>query len=316
MQIRHRDGNSDDTFRKNANTMNCLKLATFAAAIIGISTFGNASDGDELREQAESLRHKAEQHLKQGHAKEARELNSKADLILQKATQLERESSTKKKDLPESHVHRLESLLEKLRDKEHAMIEAGQEESRTMHMLREAIEKTQRDLSEVRRNRVQQPQQRIEIELIEHQRPEAKRDVDFIHRPEIIRHREVIELADVVHRGDQLHRPEDSHYHDEGHLHVEERHVGPPHIREIAERLEHMHIAAEHLRKAGLHDIAERVAERAEATEVELHRNQEMHNHDQHRPEMHMEEMTRQIQELRHQIERLHERINNSKNQR
>lgn len=76
-----------------------------------------------------------------------------------------------------------------------------------------------------------------------------------------------------------------------------------PH-QEIARRLEHMHIAVEHLNHAGLHDIAEHVAERAHAAERELHQHRRHHEGDV------MQEMMRQLDELRHEVGRLREEVN------
>ena len=72
---------------------------------------------------------------------------------------------------------------------------------------------------------------------------------------------------------------------------------------EIAGRLEHMHIAIEHLNQAGLHDIAEHVAHQAEATERELHEHRQHHEGDV------MHEIMKQLDELRHEIARLHEEV-------
>ena len=75
-----------------------------------------------------------------------------------------------------------------------------------------------------------------------------------------------------------------------------------PH-EEIARRLEHMRIAVEHLNHAGLHDIAEHVAERAHAAERELH------EHDQHGGDV-MHEIVRQLDEIRHEVGRLRDELN------
>jgi hypothetical protein len=81
----------------------------------------------------------------------------------------------------------------------------------------------------------------------------------------------------------------------------------PPHEHdaapqdEIARRLEHMRIAVDHLHEAGLHDIAEHVAERAEATERELHPH---HDGDV------MHEVMKQLDEIRHEVGRLRSEVN------
>ena len=73
---------------------------------------------------------------------------------------------------------------------------------------------------------------------------------------------------------------------------------------EVARRLEHMRIAVDHLHEAGLHDIAEHVAERAEATERELHKHQKHHGGDV------MHEIMKQLDELRHEVGRLRDEVN------
>jgi len=67
----------------------------------------------------------------------------------------------------------------------------------------------------------------------------------------------------------------------------------------IARRLDHMRISVEHLRHAGLHDIADHVAERAEATERELHKRHRHHGDDG------MHEVMKQLDEIRREIGRL-----------
>ncbi len=79
-------------------------------------------------------------------------------------------------------------------------------------------------------------------------------------------------------------------------------HDSPHH--ETAERLENMHIAIEHLHHAGLHEIAEHVAERAEATERELH------EHGPHREDELMHTVMQQLDELRHELRRLRDEVN------
>ncbi len=73
---------------------------------------------------------------------------------------------------------------------------------------------------------------------------------------------------------------------------------------EVARRLEHMRIAVDHLHQAGLHDVAEHVAERAEATERELHEHQKHHGGDV------MHEIVKQLDELRHQVGQLRDEVN------
>ncbi len=77
---------------------------------------------------------------------------------------------------------------------------------------------------------------------------------------------------------------------------------GGPHD-DIARRLEHMRIAVEHLNHAGLHDIAEHVAERAEATERELHEHHRHHEGDV------IHEIMKQLDELRHEVGGLRDEV-------
>jgi hypothetical protein len=65
-----------------------------------------------------------------------------------------------------------------------------------------------------------------------------------------------------------------------------------------------MRIAVEHLNHAGLRDIAEHVAERAHAAERKLHQHQPDHESDV------IHEMRRQLKELRHDLGRLREEVN------
>jgi len=80
-------------------------------------------------------------------------------------------------------------------------------------------------------------------------------------------------------------------------------HDAPPQDK-IARRLEHMRIAVDHLHEAGLHDIAKHVAERAEATERELHKHHKHHGGDV------MHEIMKQLDELRHEVGRLRDEVN------
>lgn len=80
-----------------------------------------------------------------------------------------------------------------------------------------------------------------------------------------------------------------------------------PH-EEIARKLEHMRIAVEHLHHAGLHDVAESVAERAHATERELH---EQHRQNDGTP---IHEIMNQLDEIRHEVARLRGEMNELQN--
>ena len=119
---------------------------------------------------------------------------------------------------------------------------------------------------------------------------------------------------------EQPHHPEhaDGAEHTDGpHRHHEEIR----HHEEMMHRLENMRIAVDHLHQAGLHDVAEHVAQRAEATEKELHEfrmEQERREHGEH-PEAQehddpIHHVMRQLEEMRHEIGRLHEEINHLRN--
>lgn len=76
----------------------------------------------------------------------------------------------------------------------------------------------------------------------------------------------------------------------------------PPH-EDIALRLEHMKIAVEHLNHAGLHDVAKHVAQHAEAAE------QALHDHQKQRGDDVMNEIMKQLDELRHEVGRLRDEV-------
>lgn len=82
-------------------------------------------------------------------------------------------------------------------------------------------------------------------------------------------------------------------------------HAGPQ--PENARRLEHMRAAVMHLHQAGLHELANAVVQRVDETEREFHE-QAMHH-----PGDEMHNVVRQLDELRHEVERLRELVNESK---
>ena len=105
---------------------------------------------------------------------------------------------------------------------------------------------------------------------------------------------------DHHHGPDQHHDPDQHHGPDQrvAEIRKMERHD------ETAERLEHMRMAVEHLNHAGLHDVAEHVAARAEAAERELH------EHRRHQGGDVMREIMKQLDELRHEVGRLRDDVN------
>lgn len=86
-------------------------------------------------------------------------------------------------------------------------------------------------------------------------------------------------------------------------------HPGVPHD-DIARRLEHMRIAIEHLNHAGLHEIAEHVAKRAEASEKELHEQHQGRQGDA------IHEVMSQIDEIRREMGRLRDEVQELKENR
>ncbi|MEO1529317.1 MAG: hypothetical protein AAFX06_28185 [Planctomycetota bacterium] len=75
----------------------------------------------------------------------------------------------------------------------------------------------------------------------------------------------------------------------------------------IARRLEHMGAAMEHLHEAGLHEIAAHVEEIAEATERELHEQHRHHDEDV------AHAILSQLEEIRRDIGRLRDEVNELK---
>ena len=104
-------------------------------------------------------------------------------------------------------------------------------------------------------------------------------------------------LGDVRREAEGIERQLHEHSHG-GH----EKEPGTP--DEIARRLEHMRVAVEHLNHAGLHEVAEHVAERAEAAERELH---EHHRHHEGDP---IHAIMKQLDEIRHEVGRLRDAVN------
>ena len=124
--------------------------------------------------------------------------------------------------------------------------------------------------------------------------------------------RKLEEVADTAGREERLDGIRREAEEIENHLrHLRESHDehGGPHD-DIARRLEHMQIAVEHLNHAGLHDIAEHVAERAEATERDLHEHRQTQGGDV------MHEIMKQLGELRHEVRRLRNEVSELKERR
>ena len=110
-------------------------------------------------------------------------------------------------------------------------------------------------------------------------------------------------LGDVRREAEAIERELHELSHDGHH-----EHDGSP--EGIARRLEHMRVAVEHLQHAGLHDIAEHVVERAEATERELHKHHRHHDGDP------IHAIMKQLDEIRHEVGRLRDEVNELKERR
>ncbi|MFY9253722.1 MAG: hypothetical protein WAO83_09720 [Fuerstiella sp.] len=282
--------------------MSTFKLATLAVVVLGLCSFVSASDIDELRHQAERLHTEAREHAERGHHDEAAALERRGDELMKKAEQLVRDGKPEplSKESRKLKITHLNNLLQSTLEKQKLMKESGKNSERFDEMFRVTIAEMKLALQELKAE--EEPAEhklrreisgRQPVRISEVRRPE-------LHRPELRRfevHRPEVHRPEPIHEGVQLHRPEDAHHGDR------DAHMADGPHREIAERLEHMHQAIQHLQHAGLHDIANHVAERVHATEAELH------EHESHRRNEHMEDLARQMDEIRHEIGRLHERI-------
>ena len=92
-----------------------------------------------------------------------------------------------------------------------------------------------------------------------------------------------------------------SHLHEMVHTHRDD-HRGPD--GDIERRLKHMRAAAEHLHHAGLHDVSNHVIQRIHAVERELH------HHRDHHEDNPIHAIMRQLEEMRHEMSRLREELN------
>lgn len=187
------------------------------------------------------------------------------------------------------------------------------ERARTME--REAAELAERGHEVETKN-----QKRHSLDMLEeaehrmHQRPE-NRNAEIRERKErlkqlLLEERELAttggkeeRLADVRNETEKIAR---ELYELTRDVHHEE--AGPP--QEAARRLEHMRAAIEHLHHAGLNDIAEHVKERSEATERELHERQRHHDGDP------IHEIMKQLDQMRNELGRLRDEVNDLKRRR
>ena len=210
--------------------MSYFKVSVVLFAPLALAAFVWASEADEIRERAETMRRKAAELAERGNREEAENLERRANAMLEEAEQL----THKTRHRGDAEVMEMRERLEMLRIEARELDENGENQERLEDVRREA--------------------ERIEREL--HERLRGAR-----------------------------------HEHENPH-------------DEIARRVEHMRIAVDHLHQSGLHDIAEHVAERAEATERELHEQFRDHEDDP------VHQVMRQLDELRHEIRRLREDFN------
>jgi hypothetical protein len=161
--------------------------------------------------------------------------------------------------------------------------EAEKLERKALAMLEEA-EHLQRHRPDHRDAETREMRERLEVLRLE------ERELEEIGGKEE-------RLGDVRREADRIERRLHGGDHD-GHHEHDDSHEG------IARRLESMRVAVEHLHHAGLHDIAEHVVERAEATERELH---EQHRHREGDP---IRAIMQQLEEIRHQVGRLRDEVN------
>ena len=189
--------------------------------------------------------------------------------------------------------------------------------------IREKVKAMQREAAELAKHGQHEEAENLkrqalamleEAEHLHHHRPD-RRKAEMMEMKELLKELRREEKEIAGHPGEEERladiRKEAEHVQRKlrelsGHPHHE--HDGPQH--EIPRRLEHMRIAVDHLHEAGLHDIANHVAERAEATERELHQHHERHGGDV------MHKIMKQLDELRHDVRRLHDEVNELKKKR
>ena len=118
------------------------------------------------------------------------------------------------------------------------------------------------------------------------------------------------EERDLQERGTEEERLDDLRHEIErvkGHLHKvvnahRHDHRGPN--GDIERRLAHMRAAAEHLHHAGLHDVSNHVIEQIHTAE------REMHHHRDHHEDNPIHVIMRQLEEMRHEMGRMREELN------
>ena len=266
----------------------CLLLTT-----VGILT---ASEADELREKAEILRREAAELAELGRMEDAERVGREARELYKKAEMLHRQQRTPRSGEIAEVRRRLEQISMEQREL------AGREGAE--HRIQELREEAA-SLKNVIRELMSDNERRREDGGEDRPRVDRDRRAEQQHQEEMRRREE------AAHRHEGEHRERDHHerdHQDNGH-HEHEHHDNGHHPNdEMIHRLESMRIAVDHLHQAGLHDIADHVAQRAEATEREINESRMREEQQHHEDPMHV--MMRSIEELRHEIGRLHEELN------
>ena len=261
----------------------CLLLTT-----VGILT---ASEADELREKAEILRREAAELAELGRMEDAEKVGREARELYKKAEMLHRQQRNPRTGEIAEVRRRLEQISMEQREL------AGREGAeRRIEELREEAG----SLKNVIRELMSDNERRGEDGGEDRPRVDRDRRAEQQHQEEMRRREE------AAHRHEGEHHERDHHerdHHDNGH-HDNGHHPND----EMIHRLESMRIAVDHLHQAGLHDIADHVAQRAEATEREINESRMRQEQQHHEDPMHV--MMRSIEELRHEIGRLHEELN------
>ncbi len=271
----------------------CLLLTT-----VGILV---ASEADELREKAEILRREAAELAELGRMEDAERVGREARELYKKAEMLHRQQRTPRSGEIAEVRRRLEQIsmeqgeLAGREGAEHRIHELREEAASLRNVIRELMSDNERRREDGGEDR-----------------PKVDRD----RRAEQQHQEEMRRREEAAHRHEGEHRERDHHerdHQDNGHHehehHEHEHHDNGHHPNdEMIHRLESMRIAVDHLHQAGLHDIADHVAQRAEATEREINESRMREEQQHHEDPMHV--MMRSIEELRHEIGRLHEELN------
>jgi len=239
-----------------------------------------ASEAEELWDKANAMKREAAELAERGHMEEAKKLGKEAAILFKKVEAIKKDQKDPRWNEIEGIKKRMHQLM--IEEKEIGDRDDAKPRLREIRGEREELERFIHEImADIKRSEGKHPEQP------HHEQP---------HHPE---HADGAEHTDGPHR----HHEEIRHH------------------EEMMHRLENMRIAVDHLHQAGLHDVAEHVAQRAEATEKELHgfrMEQERREHGEH-PEAQehddpIHHVMRQLEEMRHEIGRLHEEINHLRN--